>query len=75
MCNISLTLPIESAKVSPKISRCTRSSRKELIMTMKNAINVKSLPLMGSSYFYFTKVRFFAGLFGVPKNQFCPIHN
>ena len=43
-------------------------------MTMKHAIHMNTLPVMGSSYFYFTMARFFAGLFGVPKNQFCPIH-
>lgn len=75
MCNYRLTSPIKSAKVSSKKSRCALRSRKELIMTIKNAINMNTLPVMGSSYYYFTKARFFAGLFGVLKNQFCQIRN
>ena len=33
---------------------------------MKAAMNMNILPVMGSSYFYFTKARFFAGLFYRP---------
>ena len=33
---------------------------------MKVAMNMNTLPVMGSSYFYFTKARFFAGLFCRP---------
>ena len=43
-------------------------------MTKTTAINMNLQPMMASSYFYFTKARFFAGLFGVPKKQNCQIH-
>ena len=33
------------------------------------------LPVMGSSYFYFTMARFYAGLFVVSKKRFCPVYN
>ena len=41
----------------------TCDSRKETIMTKKIAMNLNTLSLMASSYFYFIKARFFAGLF------------
>ena len=44
-------------------------------MAMQNAINRNTLSVMGSSYFYFSKARFFAGLFDVPKNLFCQIRD
>ena len=37
-----------------------------------SAMNMNSLPVMSSSYYYYNKARFFAGLFGVPENKFCP---
>ena len=40
---------------------------------MNTVIRMNSLPVMGSSYYFFTKARFFAGLFVVPQNPFCPI--
>ena len=40
---------------------------------MKNTA-MNTLPMMASSYFYFILARFFAGLFDVPKIQFCPVH-
>ena len=43
-------------------------------MTMKTAIHMNTLPVMGSTYFYFTVARFFAGLFGVPQKQYCRVH-
>lgn len=36
-------------------------------MMTKIAIDLKTLPMMVSSYFYFTKARFFAGLFVVAE--------
>ncbi len=43
------------------------------MMTAKTTARMNMLPVMGSSFFSFTKARFFAGLFGVPKIQICPI--
>ena len=43
-------------------------------MTMRNAVNMNTAPMMDSFFYYFTMVRFFAGLFVVPKNKFCQIH-
>ena len=45
-------------------------------MTKRTVSNTNTAPAMGSCYFFsFTKARFFAGLFAVPKNQFCPVNN
>ena len=44
-------------------------------MAVNTKTNLNTMPVMGSSYFYFTKARFFAGLLGVLKNQVCQIHN
>lgn len=44
-------------------------------MTKTTATNMNLQPMMASSYFYFTEARFFAGLFGVPKKQYCQIHS
>ena len=44
-------------------------------MTTKNAINLNALSVMGFSYYYFTKARFFVSPFGITKNRFCPVHN
>ena len=41
-------------------------------MNKISAVNMNSLPVMSSSYYYFSKARLFAGLFGVPENMFCP---
>lgn len=30
--------------------------------------NMNALPVVGSSYFYYTKARFYAGLYGVAEN-------
>lgn len=36
---------------------------------VRNAVNnMNALPVMGSSYFYYTKARFYAGLYGVAEN-------
>ena len=43
-------------------------------MTTNTAMHLNTLPVMGSSFFYFTKARFFAGLFSVPKIQSRPVH-
>ena len=37
-----------------------------------SAVNMNSMPVMSSSYYYFSKARLFAGLFAVPQNTFCP---
>lgn len=37
-------------------------------MTKNTEIKMNMLSMMESSYFYFTKARFFAGLFAVQKN-------
>ena len=44
-------------------------------MTKTITTNLNLQPMMASSYFYFTKARFFAGLFGVPQKQYCQIHS
>lgn len=44
-------------------------------MTKTTATNLNLQPVMASSYFYFTMARFFAGLFGVPKMQYCRVHS
>lgn len=45
-------------------------------MAKRVVSNLNTLPVVGSSCFFgFTKARFFAGLFAVSENQFCPIDN
>ena len=44
-------------------------------MTMHCVSNMNIMSVMGFSYFSFILVRFFAGLFAVPKFQFCPERN
>ena len=44
-------------------------------MTKAMATNLNLQPMMASSYFYYTMARFFAGLFGVPKMQYCRVHS
>ena len=59
-----LTLEIKSAKVkSRRKSRGGFGGRKELIMTMRTVSGMNTLSVVGSSFFSFSKARFFAGLF------------
>ena len=44
-------------------------------MTKTTATTLNLQPMMASYYFYFTMARFFAGLFGVPKKQYCRVHS
>lgn len=44
-------------------------------MATKITVLKNMLPVMASSYFYFTMARFYAGLFAVPPKRFCPIYN
>lgn len=43
-------------------------------MAMSAGANRNPMPMMDSSYYFFTKARFFAGLFAVQQNHFCQKH-
>ncbi len=45
-------------------------------MAKRIVSNMNIQSVMGSSRFFsFSKARFFAGLFAVPENRFCPVNN